>query len=739
LTLREGHTRGTTRDSTEEKDNMEQENVKMLELRELTDKLDFASMAYYQKKDPVMSDTQFDLELKRLQSLEKELGVVLPNSPTQRVGSDLQKEFKKITHPSPMLTIENTYNSDELNAWLDKMSEEHDGPIMYNISVKYDGISCELCYKGGYLQTGSTRGDKVVGDDITANVKTIKDIPLKLKSNVHSEKELYVRGEILMPKSSLKRVNSVLLSEGKKPFANCRNACAGSVKQLDPSITASRGLIFRPWDIFSDEIGILSQTEKTSLLMALGFTYEEGTQPWSCKHDVSNMVDIFYEKLKSMDLDFDWDGIVIKADSVALQEEIGTKDNRSIEWGIARKWNEDKEVITRLEGVEFQVGRTGVVTPVGKLVPVPCDGVIISNVILNNESYIKKLGIQINKPIRIVRSGSVIPKAIGIATENEYHEFHSPGTPINLLARVYRDVEFPKVCPVCGEPISKVGEMYMCINPFCPAQVEGKIQQWCSRECMNIEGIGPSVVHDLCEKLKISSPLDLYSLVETMSIQEIVYALGEGYGYKSVKTMVDNIIASKSKPFETVLFGMGIPGIGKENAKALAKHFKNFEAVLNAAPSEYAAIEGIGSVLAASIEEFMEGYGATWLYNLIEFGLSTEYSSGVSYAQNEQILEGMNIVFTGKSAHWEGDLVEAVFSSYGAKCGHGVSKKTTYLITGDKPGGSKLAKAKDLGIEVISEADFIAKYNIPVDQQAKEETKDAAPNEPEASDTDPLF
>lgn len=720
---------------------MEQSNEKILELRALTDKLDQASMLYYQKKDPMMSDIQFDFELKRLQRLEKELGIVLPNSPTQRVGSDLQKEFKKITHPSPMLTIENTYNSEELNEWIEKMEKEHGGPIGYNCSVKYDGISCELHYKGGYLQTGSTRGDKNVGDDITANVKTIKDIPLKLNLCSYTEKDLYVRGEILMPKSSLARVNAQLALEGKKTFANCRNACAGSVKQLDPSVTASRGLIFRPWDVFSDEIEIHSQTDKTNILTVLGFSYEDGTAPWFCNNKdynkVTDAVDIFYEKLKSMDLDFDWDGIVIKVDSIELQEEIGTKDNRSIEWGIARKWNEDKEVITRLEGVEFQVGRTGVITPVGKLTPVPCDGVIISNVILNNESYINKLGIQINKPIRIVRSGSVIPKAIGTATEQEYHDFLAPGTPINLLAYIYSDVKFPEVCPVCGGKVVKEGEMYMCMNPECPAQVEGKIQQWCSKECMNIEGIGPSVVHDLCENLKISSPLGLYEVAETMSAQEIAYVLGEGYGLKSVKTIVDNIIASKTKPFETILFGLGIPGIGKENAKAIAKHYKSLESVISSDVSSFADIDGIGAVLANSIYDFMREYGQMWLEGLKDHGLSVEYASGVSSAQNEQILEGMNLVFTGKSAHWEGDLVEAVLSSYGAKCGHGVSKKTTYLITGDKPGGSKLAKARDLGVEIISEADFIAKYNIPTDIKSKEEEVKTV--QEEDPDTDPLF
>ena len=707
---------------------------KQQHLYELTEELDNASRLYYQGKESGIANTEFDLKLKELQALEKELGKVLPNSPTQRVGSDLQKEFKKIKHPFPMLTIENVYTDDELIDWNFKMRSEHnDRALVYNVSVKYDGISCELHYKDGLIVSGSTRGDKNVGDDITENVKTIKSVPLKLASSKYSMGDVYVRGEILMPKSSLKRVNAQLLADGKKTFANCRNACSGSVKQLDPKVTASRGLIFRPWDFFSEEFVITTQTDKSDVLKALGFTYEAGTEPWSTKgnlpQDLINEINIFYEKLKSLDLDYDWDGIVIKVNSVSLQEEIGTKDNRSIEWGIARKWNEDKEVITRLKNVTFQVGRTGNITPVGELLPVPCDGVVISNVILNNEQYIKSLDIKINKPIKIVRSGSVIPKAIGSATEEEYCAFtYGEGQPWPLLGHIYHPVVFPESCPVCGCKLEKVGEIWKCPNNLgCPAQRDGLMQQWCSKQCMDIEGVGPSVIYDLSEKLNINHPLDLYALARDIPVSVAIYNLGEGYGEKSVKTLYKNIEASKTKPFENILFGMGIPGIGKENAKILAKHFKSLEKMISAKLEDFDEVEGIGPVLASNIFEWMKEYGLMWLDFLKELGMAVEYSSGISNAQNEQILEGMNLVFTGKSAHWEGDDVEAVFSSYGAKCGHGVSKKTTYLITGDKPGGSKVAKAKQLGIEIISEEDFIAKYSIPTDNPdiniSKKETK----------------
>lgn len=700
------------------------DEAKFQELVKLTNLLDQASRVYYSRHgaDTGLSDTEFDLKLKQLQALEKELNYVLPYSPTQRVGSDLQTEFKKIKHPFPMLTIENTYNSEELVEWLYKMYEKHDNHrLNYDISVKYDGISCELHYKDGVLISGSTRGDKNVGDDITENVKTIKSIPLKLEENLYAGGNVYVRGEILMPRSSLVKLNKKLEREGKKTFANCRNACAGSVKQLDPKVTASRGLIFRPWDYYSDCLEVSTQNEKHDILKALGFTYEPGTEPWGARNcmpeNVSKYVDLFYEKLKAMDLDYDWDGIVIKIDSVDLQKEIGTKDNRSIEWGIARKWNEDKEVITRLKSVSFQVGRTGNITPVGVLEPVACDGVTISNVILNNEQYIKDLSIQIEKPIRIVRSGSVIPKAIGTATEEEYCEFtYGKDSQRGIPAYIYKDVKFPETCPACGCKLEKVGEIWKCPNNLgCPAQRGGLMLQWVSKQCMDIEGIGPSVIEDLASHMIAGHPLELYMMIKVMTPEMVVYNLGEGYGLKSVKTMFKNIQASMTKPFETILFGMGIPGVGKENAKAIARELGSLENIMHASIEQLTAIEGIGPVLANNIKNWMEECGDEWLTDLKELGMSTEYKSGVGEAQNEQILEGMNLVFTGKSAHWEGDEVEAVLSSYGAKCGHGVSKKTTYLITGDKPGGSKVSKAKEIGVEVISEEDFIKKFNIPTD------------------------
>jgi len=681
-------------------------------LKQLTDMLDEASRLYYTRNVSPLTDTEFDLKFKELQALERELGTVLPNSPTLRVGSDIQDGFNKLSHPKPMLTIENTYDSPELLDWLIKMQSAY-GTDVYNISVKYDGISCELHYKDGILATGSTRGDKDTGDDITANVRTIRSIPLSLAT--YPSGDVYVHGEIMMPKSVLGKLNQALILSGQKPFANCRNACSGSVKQLDPKVTASRGLIFRAWDVFSDEMSTSLQTDKTAFLEASGFFYEPQTAPWSTgtgtPEDIVRMVDEFHSRLEQMDLDFDWDGIVVKVDSLSIQDSIGTKNNRSIEWGIARKWN-DNEVITRLLDVEYQTGRTGNITPVGKLEPVPCEGVVISSVILNNEDYMRKLGLKIGIPVRVVRSGSVIPKVTGIATEDEYSEAKKQYA--DSAGTFYKEIVFPTVCPTCGTPLVKAGEIWKCpAGSSCPAQVQGSMEQWCSKECMNIDGVGPAILEDLRDSLDISNPLDLYMMTRDMSVDEVLYNLGKGYGKKTVKALFESVEKSKGRPFENILFGMGIPGIGKENARMLAREMKTLDAIIHARLEDLTAIDGIGSVLAVNIQKWMDVNGNEWLERLRDLGMAVEYTEGSSEAVGEQILAGLSLVFSGKSSYWDGDRVEEMLSSLGAKCSHSVTKKTDFLITGASPGPAKLKKAAEMGVKVVSEDEFIGMFNVP--------------------------
>lgn len=667
----------------------------------LTDKLDTASQLYYQGKETEFSDTEFDLKLKELQALEKELGIVLPNSPTQRVGSDLRTEFGKIEHPEgyPMLTIENCYTDEELDDWFLKMKKNYQVDE-FNVSLKYDGISCELHYKDGKLIEASTRGDRLVGDDITENVRTIKSVPL----SVYTPDEFWVRGEILLPKSQLLRINEEREINGEKLFANCRNACAGSVKQLDSRITAQRGLIFRPWDIFGEGFDFIeSQTDKTNLIKSLGFIVDMYTEPFKItSENAHEKIKALWETAKKQD--YDCDGIVIKVDDTIVQEAIGTKDSRAIEWGIARKWNEENVCETDLLNVDWQVGRTGNVTPVGKLEPVPCDGVIISNVTLNNVGFIKEHDIHIGHTLRITRSGGVIPCVLAVKYDIAM-----------ALNGAYPAIKIPDFCPKCGARLVMEGEILKCPNTSdCPAQLEGRIEQWCGKDCMDIPQVGPAMIHDLVEKLMIRNPLDLYDLQTCYKTQELVDILGKGYALKSVKTLLDNIKKSKSRPLDKVIYGLSIRGVGKQNAKLLAEHFGTFDNLRNASEEVLTQIDGVGPILAQSICKWFEKHGERTSELLREYGLSTSLNPTTDEAQNvEQLLSGLNIVFSGKSAYWDGDEVEEVFTMYGAKCGHSISKKTNFLVVGENPGPSKMSKAQTLGIEVISENDFVTKFEIP--------------------------
>lgn len=658
--------------------------------KELTDALDRASVRYYRGLPTQFSDTEFDLLLKELQELEKESGVILPNSPTQRVGSDIQDGFKKGRHPKPMYTIENVYDEDGLEKWLDKMSNDY-GVTEYNISIKYDGISCELHYHDGMLVEALTRGDKIVGDDITENVKTIKSVPLVLHGMECYVHDFYVRGEILLPKSKLKEINEERVKNGDVPFANTRNACSGSVKQLDPRVTAKRGLIFRAWDCFSDNNAFSDMLSKASVLVEYGFSYEIGTIPFgvSSKESAIEAVKDFKQRLLKLSddnkIDFDYDGIVVKVDSIAIQDEIGTKDTRAIEWAIARKWNEEYIVNTKLIGVDWQVGRTGVLTPVGRLEPVECGGVVISNVTLNNIDFIEKFNLHIGDVLKITRSGGVIPYVLDVETS---------GKGERIVA--------PHVCPECGALIARDGALLKCTDPYCPAVVKGRLLQFCSKDCMDIRSIGESVVDDLYENNLVREITDFYRLkyFRTPQLMEI---LGRGYGEKKIEKILAEIEKSKEQPWDRVLAGLSIPGVGKVVARTLAKMY-DLKGLIKVSEEELMGIEGIGEIMAHDIHSWF-GFIPNKLIclDLAGFGLNMSNGDDEKKENLGDELHGLVVCFTGASDRFKGDEVEEFLEKHGAKCASGVSKKLDYLITGSKPGGSKVAKAQDLGVEIIDE------------------------------------
>jgi len=681
--------------------------------KELTDALDYASVMYYQGKNTEFTDTEFDELLHKLQKMEEDSGIVYPNSPTQRVGSDIQDGFDKVQHPTPMLTISNTYNDDDVSKWM----ERFDADTLYNVGIKYDGVSCELHYVNGTLHVASTRGDKNIGDDITNNVKTIKSVPLTLyASNIPSD--FYVRGEIMLPKSVLEDINVIRISAGETPFANTRNACSGSIKQLDSRVTATRGLIFRAWDCYSVENGLIdfncgynSMTEKVNSLENMGFVFENNIKSFKVKgSELIEQCIMFKTKLDESYLDYDYDGVVIKLDDINTQVSIGTKDTRSIEWGIARKWNEDYVVETDLINVTWQVGRTGVLTPVGQLVPVQCGGVVISNVTLNNIDFINQFDLHLGDTLKITRSGGVIPYVLGVTKRAE------DGIKVTL----------PLVCPECGGSFVKEGVLVKCINKNCRQVLTGKIIQFCSKDCMDIKTVGDAVVDDFYNAKIVHNLTDFINLYSKYSsdvcspneysrnLAKLSMTLGDGYGFKKLDKIMTALTNAKTQPYERLLASLSIPGVGKVTAKLLAKKVTFLYGFYDITWEELADIDGIGERTATLILEwFKEPENIELVDALVKNGFQWFGNVGnVCEHLNEGVLKNLTLVFTGKSFRFQGDAIETFFEDNGAKTGHSVSKKTSYLIIGDKPGNSKVKKAEELNVPILTEQEFYEKFGL---------------------------
>lgn len=704
--------------------------------RDLTDRLDRASQQYYHGEQTEFTDEEFDLRLKELMAVEKQNNQIFPNSPTQRVGCDIQEGFKKWAHPEPMLTISNVYTNDELTEWVKKRTDGYYNTLL--AGIKYDGVSLELHYHNGVLKRAVTRGDKIIGDDVTENAKTIKSIPLVIAHN-RVPTELYVRGEVLMPKSQLEALNAEKIANSEKPFANARNACSGSLKQLDPKVTAARGLVFKPWDWYClDEnmepamrsliihkapgaVYYSSMYEKMKILSEWGFEYNvSGVEVGKIivrNPDIENIVADMWQAIKSANLDYDYDGMVIKVDNLEQQMKLGTVDYRSVDWAIARKWNEEYEVTTRVNSVDWQVGKTGVVTPVANLEPVMCGGVEVSRATLNNEAFITNLDLHYGDTVKIVRSGGVIPYILEVTARDKN------GEPVRV----------PEKCPECGTMLYKDHDLWKCPNTNCKGRVLGRMLHWCSKDCMDVRGMGESILNDIIHAFHFTEPFELYNLL-IYSTDDILGALGDGYGEKTINNIKESLLESTKKPLANIIYGLSIDGIGKVTARDLVKRFKTWDGIEEAVRKDrLKEISGIGSVLEFNIlfwflgpeddEVPEEDYGPglmvqyrktpadVWKEELTKYGFCLN-PEVMEVADGPKSLAGLTVVFTGKSKRFPGDDVEEYLESFGAKTSHSVSSKTSYLITGEKPGGSKVAKANSLGINVITEDDFFAKYHL---------------------------
>ncbi len=714
----------------------------------LTAALAWASFKYYIENDPPMSDYEFDMEFKQLQALEAQSGIVLPDSPTQRVGSDIQGAFEKHRHVIPMQSIENVYNDEELQEWLTATSRKlkaafPNDEVSFTYEPKYDGLSISLVYIDGELTDAVTRGNQIEGESVVANVRTIRNVPLKLVTGVSQmtrvkpmpkEPSLFddlfaeetaneslqlpayfeVRGEVLMPQGAFDRLNAEKEKNGERPFANKRNAASGSLKQLDPKVTAKRGLVVNAYSAYSTDEAfqreVLSSQEKTlELLGKLGFDYYKtpGRQAFSNLQELTEAINAFNVVRTSHQLPYDCDGVVVKVNERRHQEFLGLNTTFP-NWCKARKFPQEAQS-TVIRDVTFQVGMTGHITPVAELEPTTISGSVVSRATLNNESYIRSLSLAIGSYVFVQKAGEVIPQVTGIdALRNSAEE-------VQLKA-----IRFPTHCPCCQTELEKKGEYWICPNHHCREQAIQRLEYWCGKDCANIKGLGPNVLADLYDKLNIESVDDLYRVfVKEESTWEpdvfcpnyrsyIQQELGEGYAEKSVALMFEGIQQSiHSLTLDRIIGGLGIDGVGKITGKLLAEHFGTWKKFRETTLEELLLIDGIGEIMAKNILE-----ADLSDYSCID---SPDYQFQQEYQMAEKLgnaLDGMTVIFTGTSNRFKRDEIKAFFTGHGAKYVGSVSGKVNYVVVGDAPGQNKLDKARQLGVEVIAERDFYEKFNL---------------------------
>lgn len=698
--------------------------------KSLTEALSWASYKYYVENDPPMSDFEFDMEFKRLQALEAASGVVLDGSPTQRVGSDIQGSFQKRRHIIPMQSIENVYNDEELQEWLASVNKQLRGAfpkdnISFTYEPKYDGLSISLIYTDGVLTDAVTRGNQIEGESVFENVKTIQNVPLHISYEGGSvdPEDLFatpitlphyfeVRGEVLMPQGAFDRLNAEKAANGEKPFANKRNAASGSLKQLDPKVTARRGLLVNAYSAYSTDEDfqrevMSSQVETMHLLRDLGFSmYQPDMCAYSDLAKLTESINAFNEIRTSHQLPYDCDGVVIKVNERRHQEFMGLNTTFP-NWCKARKFPQEAQS-TLIRAVSFQVGMTGHITPVAELDPTTISGSLVSRATLNNESYIRSLNLSVGSYVFVQKAGEVIPQVSGLDEQRNVAE-EVETTPI----------EFPEVCPSCGTPLIRKGEYYVCPNHHCREQVIQRLEFWCGKDCANIKGLGPSIIADFVDKLDIRSVDDLYRVFVTedddfFQRANVLDTLGEGYGDKSVNLMFEGIRQSiQTLTLDKMIGGLGIDGVGKITGKLLAEHFLSLTAFKNATLEDLVMIDGIGEIMARNVLEFLGEDGHIGDYSCLMpesgLGFNTTYQAAEKLGD---ALDGLTVIFTGTSYRFKRDEIKSFFAGHGAKYVGSVSGKVNYVVIGDAPGQNKIDKARQLGVEIIAERDFYSKFGI---------------------------
>ncbi|NPA12893.1 MAG: DNA ligase (NAD(+)) LigA [Aquificae bacterium] len=664
-------------------------------VEQLREVIRYHDWRYYVLASPVISDYEYDKLFRLLVELEEKYPqLITPTSPTQRVASELTKEFPPVKHLAPMLSLENSYNEEDLLDF-DRRVRELTGleQVEYSVEPKFDGAGIALVYEDGVFIRGATRGDGTVGEDITQNLKTIKSIPLYADFPKYGIKTIEIRGEVLIRKDLFKKINQERLEEGLPPFANPRNAAAGSLRLQDPKEVAKRGLEAFVYQITYavDKDGnnllgtkIKKHSEAIELLYKLGFKapYKELKV---CK-GIQEVIDYcnLWEKERD-NYPYELDGMVVKVNDISLYPKLGMTSHHP-RWAIAYKFK-PRQATTKILDVVFQVGRTGAITPVAKLEPVEIGGVIVSSVSLINEDFIKEKDIRIGDTVLVERAGDVIPYIVKVIKEARTGE--------------EKPIVFPKNCPSCGTPVVKLpGEaVWRCVNANCPAQVIERIIYFASKDAMDIRGLGRAIVKRFYQLGFLKSIPDIYRLPYD-KIKQL-----EGFGEKSVENLKKSIEASKNRPIHRLITGLGIRYVGKITAKTLAEHINCVEELKDWTVEELMKLPDIGEIVATSIYDFFHNQqNVKMIYELKELGVKT--CKDKKEESQLDILKGKTFVFTGTLSCCSREKAQEIVESLGGKATGSVSKKTDYLVVGEKP-GSKLKKAQQLGVKILSEEEFL--------------------------------
>ncbi|HKV81643.1 MAG TPA: NAD-dependent DNA ligase LigA [Candidatus Sulfotelmatobacter sp.] len=651
----------------------------------LREKIRHHEYLYYVLDNPEISDQEFDRLMQQLKDLETaNPSLVTPDSPTQRVGGKPREGFVKIRHSSPMLSLDNTYNEEELRNW-ERRVHELTGrkDVDYVCELKLDGMSLALVYEDGKLARGITRGDGTTGEDVTLNVRTVRSVPLSIpkeqlkKAGIPANFE--VRGELLMPTASFKKVNEERKRSGLPTFANPRNFTAGTVRQLDANITAQRRMDFFPYILLENGRTYFDRHWETlTAVDTAGFKVNPHRKLVHSMDEVWAFIQQWEGKRDS--LPYEIDGIVVKVDRTALQDELGFT-GKAPRWAIAYKYAA-RAGITKLENVRWQVGRTGKLTPVAELAPVAIGGTTVRNATLHNMDEVGRLGVKIGDYVQVERGGDVIPKVAKVIDDKD----HPRGT---------QEIEAPEKCPVCGTKVVRTeGEVdFRCVNANCPAKLLGTILHFASRGVMNIDGMGEALVTQLTERGLVKNVADIYKLTKADLLSL------ERFADKSAQNILDEIENSKKLPLERVIYGLGIRMVGERTAQFLAEHFGSMEALASASVEELQSVNEVGPKIAESIAEFFSNPANRKLVERLgEAGLAFKGQK----KERGTKLAGKTFVLTGTLARYTRDEAKKMIEDAGGKVTGSVSKKTDYVVAG-ADAGSKLEKARELGVKVIGE------------------------------------